>query len=84
MRKQRQRMTGLDVTVNAEQHADPPWAYRRIEVHFTVRGHDLDEVAVRRAVRLSVDNYCSVIASLRGAEIVDSVEIIQEDAAPAA
>ena len=49
-----------------------------------MRGHDLDETAVRRAVRLSVDNYCSVIASLRGAEIVDSVEIIQEDAAPAA
>ena len=84
MRKQRQQMTGLGVNVTAEQHADPPWAYRRIEVHFTVRGHDLDETAVRRAVRLSVDNYCSVIASLRGAEIVDSVEIIQEDAAPAA
>jgi putative redox protein len=84
MRKQRQQMTGLDVTVNGEQHADPPWAYKRIEVHFTVRGRELDEERVRRAVRLSVDNYCSVIASLRSAEIVDSVEIIQEDATPAA
>jgi putative redox protein len=84
MRKQRQQMTGLDVAVSGEQHADPPWAYQRIEIRFTVRGHDLDEERVRRAVRLSVDNYCSVIASLRSAEIIDSVEIIQEDAAPAA
>lgn len=84
MRKQRQQMTGLDVAVEGEQHADPPWAYQRIAVHFTVRGHDLDEEKVRRAVRLSVDSYCSVIASLRGAEIVDSVEIIEEGTAPVA
>ena len=85
LRKKRQRLVALDVRVDGEQDADPPWAYRRISVQYTARGHGLDEAVVRRAVRLSVDRYCSVIATVRGgAEVVDSVEVVEEPGAPAA
>jgi putative redox protein len=85
LRKQRQDMTGLSVRVEGTQDEDAPWAYRRIAVHYTVRGRGLDEAQIGRAVRLSVDRYCSVLATLRGAvEIADTVEIVEEPVEPAA
>lgn len=83
VRKQRQDVTGLSVRVEGEQDEDPPWAYRRIGIHFTLRGRGLDEVQCGRAVRLNMDQYCSVVATLRGvAAIEDSFEVIEEPGAP--
>jgi uncharacterized OsmC-like protein len=44
--KQRQAVTAISALVHGEQDQDPPWAFRRIEVVFTVAGHDLDQRAV--------------------------------------
>ena len=45
-----------------------------------VRGHGVSEKAVRQAVELSEEKYCSVAATLRpAAEIVSSYEIIEEE-----
>ena len=84
LRKQQQRLLGLEVRVEGEQESEPPWRYRRIAVLFTLRGRGLDSARARLAVRLSVDRYCSVIATVRrGAEVVETVEVIEatEDSA---
>jgi putative redox protein len=79
LRKQRQQLTALEIRVTGEQQPDPPWRYLRLSLEFRVSGRDLDRERVHRAVRLSVDRYCSVLATLRvGTEVVDSVTILDE------
>jgi putative redox protein len=41
-----------------------PRRYIAIAFHFTVRGEGADETKVRRAIDLSLEKYCSVVASL--------------------
>lgn len=78
--KKREKLTGLETTVTGEQDADPPWTYRRFHLHYTVQGVELGEKAVGDAIRLSVENYCSVAATLRGtAEITYDFEIVSAD-----
>jgi len=85
LRKTRTEVVDLSVRVTGEQDEDPPWTFRKVHLHFTFRGTGIDPAVVARAVRLSVDKYCSVIATVRhAAEVTDSHEIIEESAVPAA
>jgi putative redox protein len=78
MAKKRKPLTMLEVVANGEQDADPPWAYRRIELTFRVSGEGLTENAISQAIQLSQEKYCSVAATVRGvAEIVTKFEIIK-------
>jgi len=79
LEKKRQKLTGLKVTVTGEQDSDAPWAYRKIHVHYAVRGKELKEKAVRDAIELSESKYCSVAATVREtAEITFDYEIISD------
>ena len=64
--RQRQELTGLYVTAAPEQMAEPPYAFTRIHLHYTVSGCALDPKKVERAIALSQDKYCSVAATIRG------------------
>ena len=79
LEKKRKKLTSLEVTANGEQNPDPPWAYRKIHVHYRLGGEGLTEKAVSQAIRLSQDKYCSVAATVRGvAEITYDYEIVAE------
>jgi putative redox protein len=78
--KRRQQLTGLEIVVTGEQDADPPWTYRKIHVHYVVRGKGLREKAVRHAIALSEEKYCSVAATVRGvAEITQDYTIVEDE-----
>ena len=80
LQKKRQHLTGLEVVVTGEQDADPPWTYRKIHVHYLLRGRGLREKAVRDAIELSEEKYCSVAATVRGmAEITQEYTIVEEE-----
>jgi putative redox protein len=80
LQKKRQLLTGLEVTVTGEQDKDPPWTYRKIHIHYEVRGKGLREKAVHDAIKLSDEKYCSVAATLRGvAEISYDCTIVDEE-----
>jgi putative redox protein len=80
LEKKRQKLTGLEVTVTGEQEPDPPWTYRKIHVHYVVRGKGLREKAVRDAIELSDEKYCSVSATVRGAaEVTSDYTIVEEE-----
>lgn len=66
LEKKRQPLTGLQIKVTGEQDEDPPWTYPQIHIEYLVRGHGLSEKAVRDAIKLSEEKYCSVAATLRG------------------
>ena len=65
LRKQRQKLEGLEIVVSGERVAEPPRVYDRVHVEYKVKGKDLKEKAVQRAIQLSQEKYCSVAATLR-------------------
>jgi len=64
LQKQRVQLEGLDVTMRGTRRETEPRRYTAIAFHFAVRGKGADDVKVRRAVDLSLEKYCSVVASL--------------------
>jgi putative redox protein len=79
LQKKRQRLTGLEIAVTGEQDEEPPWTFRRIHVQYRVRGRELREKAVRDAIRLSEEKYCSVAATLRATVEITHDWVIIED-----
>ncbi len=79
LEKKRLDLRALDVRVIGEQCADPPWAFNKVHIEYTLRGKDLTEKAVETAINLSEEKYCSVAATLRGAAtITHSYRILEE------
>lgn len=64
LQKQRVRLAALDVTVRGTRRETEPKRYTAIAFHFTIRGEGADETQARRAIDLSLEKYCSVVASL--------------------
>ena len=73
LRKSRQAVTDCRVELEAERADAVPAVFTRIRMVFVVSGEELRESAVRRAVDLSAEKYCSATAMLR-----ESVEITHE------
>jgi putative redox protein len=80
LEKKMKTLTALEVSVTAEQEADPPWTFRRIHIDFAVKGLDLTDKQVNRATSLSLEKYCSVASTISGmAEITHSFILLDED-----
>jgi putative redox protein len=65
LKRQRQELTNLYITVQGTQQPDPPYAFTNIHLHYLVQGRELKPTKVERAIRLSEEKYCSVAATLR-------------------
>ena len=79
LKKKRQDVTGLEIQVKGEKAEDYPMKFTDITLKFIVRGRNISESAVKRAVELSMTKYCSVKATLEGtAKIQYSYKIINE------
>ncbi len=64
LQKQRVKLEGLDITVRGTRRETEPRRYTAMAFPFAVRGEGADDVKVRRAIDLSLEKYCSVVASL--------------------
>jgi putative redox protein len=78
LEKKRQKFSSIEVKVDKQNAPDPPWTIEKIEMEWTVSGKGLKEKAVRDAVHLSEEKYCSVSASLTS-ELITTVRVINED-----
>ncbi len=77
LQKKREQVTGVEVNVKGEKADEHPKKFTDIEVEFVVSGRNLSETAVKKAVDLSMEKYCSVKATLEGvAKIKYSYKII--------
>jgi len=77
LEKKRTPLTSLEVQASFEQDEDPPWTFRKIHLHYILKGKNLREKDVEQAITISEEKYCSVAATLRGvAEITWDYEII--------
>lgn len=78
LRKQKQELKDIKITVTGEREKDAvPALYTEVHAHFKLYG-DLDKDKVQKAVSLSVEKYCSVAKTLEAtAKVTYSFEIIK-------
>ncbi len=60
LKKMKQEVTEYDVEVTAERRDEVPSIFTKIHMKFLVKGNNLEEDKVKRAVQLSAEKYCSV------------------------
>lgn len=66
LKKKRENITGLEVLVNGKKADEHPKKYTDVDIEFIVKGKNLSDEAVKKAVQLSMDKYCSVKATIEG------------------
>lgn len=74
--KQREPLEDLRVICQGDQQAEPPYTFTRLHLHYVVKGGVKPE-RLARAIQLSEEKYCSVIATLRpGVPVSSDYEIV--------
>ncbi|MBI5141121.1 MAG: OsmC family protein [Nitrospirae bacterium] len=81
LRKKRQKVTSFEIFVEGEKAEGHPARYTKIHLEYVVTGKNISPEAVERAIKLSLDKYCSVGATLgKSAEISHEFRIIDSEA----
>jgi len=77
LQKSRQKVTDCTAEISAERADEVPAVFTKIKINFIVKGDNLKESLVQRAVSLSAEKYCSASIMLEkgGVEITHSYEI---------
>jgi len=79
LKRQRQQVTGLQIKVTGSMRETDPRYYDKVEVQYVLRGRNLRESAVKRAIELSEQKYCSVRRIFRPeVKVTTSYRIEQE------
>ncbi len=79
LRKMRVAFADFRVAAEAEREPERPKAFTKIRLTYSLRGRDIPEDKVTRAIELSQERYCTAAASLRKAiPIVHTLAIEQE------
>ena len=77
LKRGRHEVTGCELKVQADRAETDPKVFTRINLHFTVRGRNLADAVVARAIALSHEKYCSATIMLaKSAEIGTSFEVV--------
>lgn len=67
LNKQKQEITDFRISIDGErEQAQEPSLWKKVHVSFDIKGK-IDKDKALRAVELSMNKYCSVAATLRGA-----------------
>ena len=74
LQKKRLDVSRFEISTEGDQAEDHPRRYTRVRIMFTVYGTGIKPEAVERAIDLSQNKYCSVMASLN-AEVEHTYEI---------
>ena len=64
LKKKQQDVTAFEIRVHGDRAAEHPMVFTDITLEYVVTGHNVDPVAVDRAIELSEGKYCSVSAML--------------------
>lgn len=79
LEKKRQKLESLEIICSGERAKEPPAVWVTLEILYRLRGK-LDDAAVKHAIQLSEDKYCSVAAMLKKTAVVSwRYEILPAD-----
>jgi putative redox protein len=77
LNKMRVPFDDIEIIVSAESAPEHPKYFTKIDVKYIIKGKDLPEDKVKKAIELSQEKYCSVSESMRRNVTVDhSFEIV--------
>lgn len=78
LQKARQTIESCEVFLEAERATSEPQIFTKIHLHFVVKGRNLKEAQVKRAIDLSAEKYCSasIMLARAGVNITHDYEII--------
>jgi putative redox protein len=80
LKKKRQKLGSLEVICSGERAAEPPTVWTKLEIIYRLRG-ELEDSAVKHAIELSEEKYCSVAAMLKKtAKVSWRYEIVRGEA----
>ena len=78
LKKMGQDLTQCETKVNAERANDHPKVFTDIHIQFVIKGKDLDQNKVEKAITLSAEKYCSASIMLgKTASITHDFEIVE-------
>lgn len=78
LKKGRQKVVDAWVEIDGIRREEMPKYYTHVDMHFVIKGMDIDPKKVERAIQLAMDKYCSASAQLAAlAEIKTSYEIVE-------
>jgi putative redox protein len=80
--KHRQKVTGYEVHVEADQAERPPQVFTAVRIRHVVTGFGIDKAAVERAIQLSEEKYCSVGAMIQQTAKFETQYEIHEESTP--
>ncbi len=76
LKKARQKVDDCYVEVNGDRATEIPKFFNSIHMNFVITGRGLKETQIERAVKLSMEKYCSASLTLaKGLEITHSFEV---------
>jgi len=78
LKKQRQDIEGIEVSLVAERAEDHPKVFTSVKLVYTVRGRKLNRALIERAVSLSDEKYCSATAMIRKSASIASEIVLVE------
>ncbi len=78
LKKARQDVTDCEAQLKAKRVDAVPAVFESIHIHFVVKGNNLKETQVKRAVELSAEKYCSasIMLGKAGVNITHSYEVV--------
>jgi putative redox protein len=85
LRKKHQDVSRFEIRVFGDRRETHPRVYNEIKINFIVTGHGVDPAAVRRAIELSEQKYCSISAMLQETATIEcTFEVHEAEALSAA
>ena len=80
LKKKRQKVSSYKIEATADKKTDaPPKVFTKIHLKHLVTGENINPEALKKAIELSEEKYCSVAAMLKQAvEITSSYEILEK------
>jgi putative redox protein len=64
LKKKRQEVSEFQVNVDATRADDHPRVFTAVHINYVIRGNNISEVAVQRAIELSETKYCPAQAMI--------------------
>ncbi len=79
--KARQQVSDCVTEITAERSSEIPAVFTDIHIHFIIKGIDLRESQVKKAISLSAEKYCSasIMLGRGGVNISHDYEILEDE-----
>ncbi|MFQ5824648.1 MAG: OsmC family protein [bacterium] len=76
LKKMRAKITNFQINLDSERSEEHPRVFTKVHLEYVFRGENIKPTDVERAIRLSIDKYCSVAGMVgKTAEIETSYKI---------